>query len=90
MDNGINFIFAMTPFMADVAARADFIQTDITYDHMQGYKYLFHAVAFNDVTMEWMVVARVWLDKQCSNAYALGFKKLFEQCKVADQNFRGS
>ena len=30
------FSFAMTPFMADVAARADFIQTDITYDHMQG------------------------------------------------------
>ena len=50
--------------------------------------YFMHAVAFNDVTMEWMVVARVWLDKQCSSAYALGFKKLFEQCKVADQNFR--
>ena len=26
-------------------------------------------------------------DKQCSNAYALGFKKLFEQCQVADSNF---
>ena len=45
----------MSPFMADVAARADFIQTDITYDHMQGYKYLFHTVAFNHVTMEWMI-----------------------------------
>ena len=88
MDNGINFIFAMTPFMADVAAKADFIQTDNTYDHMQGYKYLFHAVAFNHVTMEWMIVAHVWLDKQCSNAYALGFKKLFEQCQMADPNFR--
>ena len=40
-------------------------------DHMQGYKYLFHAVAFNHVTMEWMIVACVWL----------GF---LEQCQVAD------
>ena len=41
----------MTPLMAEIAATADLIQTDITYDHMQGYKYLFHAVAFNHVTM---------------------------------------
>ena len=50
-DNGINYIFVMTPLMAEIAATADLIQTDITYDHMQGYKYLFHAVAFNHVTM---------------------------------------
>ena len=88
MENGINYIFVMSPFMAHTAARADFIQTDITYDHMQGYKYLFHAVAFNHVTMEWMIVARVWMDQQSSRAYELGFKKVFEQCNMADQNFK--
>ena len=54
---------------------------------MLGYKYLFHAVAFNHVTMEWMVVARVWLDQQTASAYGLGFKKLFEQYRQADTNF---
>ena len=52
----------MTPLMAEIAATADLIQTDITYDHMQGYKYLFHAVAFNHVTMEWMIIARIAMD----------------------------
>ena len=73
--------------MAEIAATADFIQTDITYDHMQCYKYLFHAVGFNHVTMEWMIIARIWMDKQSSNAYALGFRKLFEQCKLANHSF---
>ena len=49
--------------MAEIAATADFIQTDITYDHMQCYKYLFHAVGFNHVTMEWMIIARIWINK---------------------------
>ena len=87
MDNRINHICGMSPFMTKIAAQADFIQTDITYDHMLGYKYLFHAVAFNHMTMEWMIVARVWLDQQNATAYGLGFKKLFEQCKQADTNF---
>ena len=75
IDNGVNYIFVMTPLMAEIAATADFIQTDITYDHMQCYKYLFHAVAFNHVTMDWMVIAHIWMDKQNSDAYALGFRK---------------
>ena len=70
-----NYIFVMTPLMAEIAATADFILTDITYDHMQCYKYLFHAIAFNHVTMEWIIIARIWMDKQSSNAYALGFSK---------------
>ena len=52
MDNGINYICAMSPFLTKIAAQADFIQTDITCDHMLGYKYLFRAVTFNHVTME--------------------------------------
>ena len=51
------------------------------------YEYVFHEVACDCVTMEWMIVAYVRLDKQCSNVYGLGFNKLFEWYQVADQNF---
>ena len=30
--------------------------------------------------MEWMVIARVRLDKQSKEAYALAFKKMFDKC----------
>ena len=63
----------MSPFMSQVASKADFIQTDITYDHMLGYRYLFNAVAFNNHIREWMVGARVWLDQQDAAAYAQSY-----------------
>ena len=44
-------------------------------------------VAFNDVTIEWMVVGRVRLDKQDSAAYRLAFTKFFETCKLHDRKF---
>ena len=37
-------------------------------------------VAFNDNTMEWVVVARVCLDKEGAKGYGLAYKKMFEKC----------
>jgi len=37
--------------------------------------------------MEWLVVARLRLDKQDSFAYGLAFKKLFDKCKSSCGNF---
>ena len=73
--------------MTQIAAKADFIETDITYDHMMEYKYLFNAVAFNHQTMEWMVIARIWLDQQGASAYELAFRKMFDKCKQVDTAF---
>ena len=64
--------------MSKIASEADFIQTDITYDECKEYPYIFSAVAFNKLSMEWVVVARVRLNAQSSEAYALCFKKMFD------------
>ena len=37
--------------------------------------------------MEWMIVARMWINQQSSNAYGLGFRKRFEKCQIADESF---
>ena len=46
-----------------------------------------NAVVFKDTLMEWMIIARIRLDKQCSTAYFLTFKKLLE--KVSSNNLHG-
>ena len=63
IDGKIKFIFTMSLLMTKVATESDFVQCDITCDECQQYPYVFNAVAFNSTVMEWMVVARVQLDK---------------------------
>lgn len=86
-EEGVKYIFTMSPIMAKVASEADFIQCDITYDDCRDYPYIFNAVAFNKVSMEWMVVARLRLDAQIASAYALAFKKMFEKCRRYNEEF---
>ena len=62
----------MTPLMIKVADIAEFMQCDITYDETREYPYLFNAVVFNDTLMEWMVIARVRLDKQKQQCLLVG------------------
>ena len=51
------------------------------------YPYVFNMVAFNQITMEWMVVSRVRITREDHNAYALGLRKTFEKCKRDHQEF---
>ena len=37
--------------------------------------------------MEWMVIARIWLDQQGASAYELAFRKMFDKCKQVDTAF---
>ena len=76
----------MSPIMAKVAREADFIQCSVTYDDCRDYPYIFNAVAFNKVSMEWMVVACLRLDAQTASAYALA-SKMFEKCRRYNEEF---
>ena len=77
IEDSIQYIFVMSPLMSKLAAGANFMQCDITYNETREYPYIFNAVVFNYTTMEWMVIGRIRMNKQDSNAYALAFKKLF-------------
>lgn len=77
----------MSPLMCKVLSTAEFLQTDITYNENSEYPYLFNAVVFNETTLEWMVVARVWLVNQSEQGYRLAFKKVFEHCKANYPDF---
>ena len=81
LEEGIKYIFTMSPTMVKVASKADFMQCDITYDDCKDYPYIFNAVAFDNISMEWIVVARLRLDCQSSAGYALCFKKIFDKCR---------
>ena len=79
IEDSIQYVFVMSPLMSKLVAGADFMQCDITYNETREYPYIFNAVTFNYTTMEWMVIGRIRINKQDSNAYALGFRKLFSK-----------
>lgn len=87
VENEIKYAFAMSPLMSKMLSTAEFLQTDITYKENSVYPYLFYAVVFNNITMEWMVVARVWLSTQSEQGYRLAYKKMFDHCKDQYSNF---
>ena len=74
--------------MCKILSRAEFLQTDITYSENSEYPYLFNVVVFNEITLEWMVVARVWLDNQSEQGYRLAFRKVFDHCKENYPDFK--
>ena len=88
IDNGIHYIFTMNPLMAEVLSKAEFIEADITFNETKEYPYLFNVVAFNELTMEWMVVSRVRMNQQDHKAYRLGFLKTFQHCSLAHPSFK--
>ena len=88
IEERIKYVFTMSPLMAKIGSEAEFIQCDITYDDLKEYPYLFNAVAFNFVTMEWMVIARVRLNKQTSEAYRIAFSKMFGKCSSVCSDFQ--
>ena len=78
IEDGIQYIHTMNPLMSKILARAEFVETDITFNETKEYPYVFNMVAFNQITIEWMVVSRVRMTREDHNAYALGFRKTFE------------
>ena len=86
-EDGVTFIFTMPPIMSDVLCAANFMQFDITYDECTDYPYIFNAIAFNKITMDWMAVGRLRLNKQPADAYAIAFKKIFSKCSGSNSSF---
>ena len=68
--------------MSFIWVGSEFIEADITYNETKEYLHLFNVVAFNDVTLDWVVVICVRMDRQDGNAYALAFSKTFQICKA--------
>ena len=64
------------------------MQADITYNETKEHPYLFNMAAFNNVTMEWMVVGHVRMDKQGADGYALAFRKIFGKCQSLHIDFK--
>ena len=71
IENGIT----MNPLMSEIFSKVKVILCIATMK--QKYLFLFNAAAFNETTMDWVVVSRVRLTKQDHGAYCLTFSKTF-------------
>ena len=85
LDDGIKYIFTMSPYMSQLLSTSEFIQTDITYNVTTEFTYLFNTVTFDYHLMEWEVVAS---SHQNGSAHALAFIKIFKKCKMDHPSFQ--
>lgn len=63
--------------MAKVITSADFIVADVTFPNVKEFPYLLNVVAFNYLTMEYMVCARVNMDRVSAKVYQMAFMEIF-------------
>ena len=76
LTDSLNAIFFASPLMAKIVSGAD-----VTYPSVKDFPYLLNIVAFNCLTMEYMVCARASMDRVNVNAYKLAFSEIFKAVK---------
>ena len=69
-------VFA-TPQMLEVLAESLFVEADVTFPGITTFPYLLNIVAYNHLTIQFQVVARVLMSSLTAEAYKLAFGKVF-------------
>ena len=77
----ISYQFIMSPFMSKIMANADFMQVDVTYGENFVLPYIFNAMAFDEITMKWVIIARMRCNKENATMYETVFMKMFATCR---------
>eukprot|EP00112_Aurelia_sp_Birch-Aquarium-sp1_P014358 Seg3094.1 transcript_id=Seg3094.1/GoldUCD/mRNA.D3Y31 product="ATP-dependent DNA helicase RecQ" protein_id=Seg3094.1/GoldUCD/D3Y31 len=72
-----NLVYFVSRLMAKVITSADFIVANVTFPNVKEFPYLLNVVAFNYLTMEYMVCARVNMDRVSAKVYQMAFMEIF-------------
>lgn len=88
LEKGNSFCILMFDLNIELLAKADFCEPDVTYpDTNQPFRYLLNIVVYDEVTMAYVVVARVLMSNLSAMAYKTVFAEIFRIVKEKYPNF---
>ena len=77
LTDNLNAVFFVSPLMAKILSSADFLVVDVTFPSVSDLPYLFNIVAFNYLTMEYVICGRANMDRLTAQAYQVAFSSIF-------------
>ena len=83
----MSYQFIMNPFMSKIMAAADFLQADVTYAKNKILLYLFNTTMFDELTMNWVIVAHLRSNKESSEMYRKAFTLMFDTCSADEPSY---
>ena len=81
LTDNLNAVFFLSRLMTKILSSADFIVVDVTFPPLADFPYLLNIVAFNHLTMEYMICGRANLDRVTVEAYQVAFSGIFNCVK---------
>ena len=66
---------------------ADFLQAVVTYGENKILPFLFNVTVFDEVTMKWVIVARLRSNKENSEIYRKAFTLMFDTCRDDEPSY---
>lgn len=87
LNPSFTWVLSMSPMMASILSKAEFVEVDATFKASLELEYLFNTVCFDYELLQWAVVARVRMNKLDSAAYTFAFRALFDCAKKSCPNF---
>ena len=81
LTENLKAVFFLSRLMVKILSSANFTAVDVTFLSIADFPYLLNIVAFNHLTIEYMIYGRTNLDRVTAEVYQVAFSSIFSGVK---------